>query len=215
MLHPDIRHYRVESLLGRGGMGEVFRAIDTRLQRPVAIKLMRDSKGEGASAVHRFFREARAASTLNHPNIVIVHDIGETEDGGHYIVQEFIEGVTLRERMTQEVPLAAIVDIGRQVARALSAAHAAGIIHRDIKPENVMVRGDGYVKVLDFGLARVTEVDGTVTTKEATETTPGVMLGTLAYMAPEQVRGVPAAAPSDIFSLGITLYEMAAGRRPF
>ena len=215
MLPSDIRHYRVEALIGRGGMGEVFRAVDTRLQRPVAIKLMRDTKGEGAAAVHRFFREARAASTLNHPNIVIVHDIGETDDGRHYIVQEFIEGDTLRARMSREMSLPTILDIGRQVARALTAAHAVGIIHRDIKPENVMIRGDGYVKVLDFGLARVTEIDGTVTTREATDTSPGVMIGTLAYMAPEQVRGVPAAAPADVFALGVTLYEMAAGQRPF
>ena len=215
MLPADIRHYRVESLIGRGGMGEVFRAIDTRLQRPVAIKLMRDTKGEGAAAVHRFFREARAASTLNHPNIVIVHDIGETEDGRHYIVQEYIDGQTLRARMGHEMSFDAIVDTGRQVARALSAAHAVGIVHRDIKPENVMVRGDGYVKVLDFGLARVTEIDDTVTTREATDTSPGVMIGTLAYMAPEMVRGVPASAPADVFALGVTLYEMAAGQRPF
>ena len=216
MLPVDIRHYRVEALIGRGGMGEVFRALDTRLQRPVAIKVMREADADGALAVHRFFREARAASTLNHPNIVVVHDIGETDDGRHYIVQEFIEGVTLRDRMAQELPFPIIIDIGRQVARALTAAHAAGIVHRDIKPENIMVRGDGYVKVLDFGLARVTQAgSSTITTHAATETTPGVVLGTLAYMSPEQVRGVSATAPADIFAFGITLYEMAAGRRPF
>src|SRR5688572_24643320 len=134
-----IQHYRLEELIGRGGMGEVFRAFDTRLQRPVAIKLMRDAKG---LAVHRFLREARAASALNHPNIVVVHDIGETPEGRHYIVQEFIAGVTLRAKITGELAVAAILDIGRQVARALAAAHAAGIVHRDIKPENVMVRSD-------------------------------------------------------------------------
>ncbi len=216
MLPDDFQHYRVESLIGRGGMGEVFRAVDTRLQRPVAIKVMRDSRGEGNVALHRFLREARAASTLNHPNIVVVHDIGETADGRHYIVQEFIEGVTLRAHMAQPLAIPAIVDIGRQIARALSAAHAAGIVHRDIKPENVMVRSDGYAKVLDFGLARVAEIGSpTVTTHAATETTPGLMLGTLAYMAPEQVRGVSASAAADVFSLGITMYEMASGRRPF
>ena len=157
MLPTTIHHYRLEELIGRGGMGEVYRAVDTRLQRPVAIKLMRDSTGEARSAVQRFLREARAASALNHPNIVVVHDIGETADGRHYIVQEFINGATLRAQMEGAITLPTVIDIGRQVARALAAAHAAGIVHRDIKPENVMVRGDGYAKVLDFGLARVPE----------------------------------------------------------
>jgi serine/threonine protein kinase len=208
-----IQHYRLEELIGRGGMGEVFRAFDTRLQRPVAIKLMRDAKG---LAVHRFLREARAASALNHPNIVVVHDIGETPEGRHYIVQEFIAGVTLRAKITGDLAVAAILDIGRQVARALAAAHAAGIVHRDIKPENVMVRSDGYAKVLDFGLARLPEVEtATATTHGAAETSPGILLGTMGYMSPEHARGAPAGAPADVFALGITLYEMAAGRRPF
>ena len=150
-----ISHYRVEQMIGRGGMGEVYRAVDTRLGRPVAIKLMRESKGDSALTIQRFLREARAASALNHPNIVVVHDIGETDDGHHYIVQEFIDGATLRDQMDGQSTAATVVDVGRQIARALAAAHAAGIVHRDIKPENVMVRGDGYVKVLDFGLARV------------------------------------------------------------
>jgi hypothetical protein len=215
MLPVEILHYRVDSLIGRGGMGEVFRAVDTRLQRPVAIKIMSDSKGDSAP-VHRFLREARAASTLNHPNIVVVHDIGETVDGRHYIVQEFIEGVTLRARMAQEISIETLVDVGRQVARALAAAHAAGIIHRDIKPENVMLRADGYVKVLDFGLARVSEGENaTMTTGAGTDTTPGLVLGTAAYMAPEQVRGVSVGAQADMFALGVVLYEIAAGRRPF
>ena len=208
-----IQHYRLEELIGRGGMGEVFRAFDTRLQRPVAIKLMRDAKG---LAVHRFLREARAASALNHPNIVVVHDIGETPEGRHYIVQEFIAGVTLRAKITGDLAVAAILDIGRQVARALAAAHAAGIVHRDIKPENVMVRSDGYAKVLDFGLARLPEMEtATATTHGAAETSPGILLGTMGYMSPEHARGAPAGAPADVFALGITLYEMAAGRRPF
>ncbi len=211
-----IQHYRLEEMIGRGGMGEVFRAVDTRLQRPVAIKLMRDTGGEVDVAVHRFLREARAASALNHPNIVVVHDIGVTSDGCHYIVQEFIDGVTLRALMTGALPLVTLVDVGRQIARALAAAHAAGIVHRDIKPENVMLRGDGYAKVLDFGLARIAEVEtATATTRAATETRPGLLLGTTAYMSPEQARGAPAGAPADIFAFGITLYEMAAGRRPF
>ncbi len=216
MQPTTIQHYRLEGLIGRGGMGEVYRAVDTRLQRPVAIKLMRDAKGEANLAVHRFLREARAASALNHPNIVVVHDIGETEDGRHYIVQEFIDGTTLRDQMTGQTALPVILDVGRQIARALAAAHAAGIVHRDIKPENVMVRGDGYAKVLDFGLARVPDLGTPTTTTHAmTETNPGVLLGTMAYMSPEQARGAPAGAPADIFALGITLYEMAAGKRPF
>ena len=176
----DFQHYRVESLIGRGGMGEVYRAVDTRLGRSVAIKVMRDTHGERGVAVHRFLREARAASTLNHPNIVVVHDIGETADGRHYIVQEYIDGVTLRMQMAQPLPVATVIDVGRQVALALAAAHAAGIVHRDIKPENVMVRADGYAKVLDFGLARVAEIGSpTATTHAATDTTAGLMLGTL------------------------------------
>jgi len=216
MQHTTINHYRLEELIGRGGMGEVYRAIDTRLQRPVAVKLMRDTKGEVGQAVHRFLREARAASALNHPNIVVVHDIGETSEGRHYIVQEFISGETLRVQMAGQIPLPTLLDIGRQIARALAAAHAAGIVHRDIKPENVMVRGDGYAKVLDFGLARVPDVGTSTTTTHArTDTHSGVLLGTMAYMSPEQARGAPAGAPADVFALGITLYEMAAGRRPF
>jgi tetratricopeptide (TPR) repeat protein len=216
MLQTTIHHYRLEELIGRGGMGEVYRAVDTRLQRPVAVKLMRDTEGEIGQAVHRFLREARAASALNHPNIVVVHDIGETPEGRHYIVQEFIDGVTLRAQMAGEIALPTLLDVGRQIARALAAAHAAGIVHRDIKPENVMVRGDGYAKVLDFGLARVPEVGtSTATTHVGTDTNSGVLLGTMAYMSPEQARGAPAGAPADVFALGITLYEMAAGRRPF
>jgi adenylate cyclase len=215
MLSPTIGHYRLEQMIGRGGMGEVYRAVDTRLGRPVAVKLMRDSKGDSALAINRFLREARAASALNHPNIVVVHDIGETDDGRHYIVQEFIDGATLRAKMEGANTPATVIDVGRQIATALAAAHAAGIIHRDIKPENVMVRGDGYAKVLDFGLARVHE-SGTVTeTHSGTETNPLAVVGTMAYMSPEQARGNPAGAPSDVFALGVTLYEMLARRRPW
>ncbi|HEY0875684.1 MAG TPA: protein kinase [Vicinamibacterales bacterium] len=211
-----IEHYRIEALIGRGGMGEVYRAVDTRLQRPVAIKVMRDREGAATAAVHRFIREARAASALNHPNIVVVHDIGETVEGHPYIVQEFIDGTTLRAQMTGPVPVPDVLELGRQIARALAAAHAAGIVHRDIKPENVMVRADGYVKVLDFGLARVLQVGtATATTQQDAQTTGGVILGTTAYMSPEQARGAAGAAPADVFALGVTLYEMVAGRRPF
>ncbi len=216
MQPTTILHYRVEEMIGRGGMGEVYRAFDTRLQRPVAIKLMADTGKEVEQAVQRFLREARAASALNHPNIVVVHDIGETAEGRHYIVQELINGHTLRSQMMGQIPLPTIIDVARQVSRALAAAHAAGIVHRDIKPENIMVRADGYAKVLDFGLARVPEVENSdATTHSGHETTSGVLVGTMAYMSPEQARGAAAGAPADIFALGITLYEIVAGRRPF
>jgi hypothetical protein len=216
MLPINIQHYRVDGLIGHGGMGEVFHAVDTRLQRPVAIKVMRENVGEMGIAVDRFIREARAASALNHPNIVVVHDIGEMPDGRPYIVQEFIDGATLRAQMTGEIPLQTLITVGRQVARALAAAHAAGIVHRDIKPENVMLRGDGYVKVLDFGLARVAQVGpDSATVPAGIDTHAGVLLGTTAYMSPEQARGAPAGAAAGVFALGVTVYEMAAGRRPF
>jgi serine/threonine protein kinase len=141
MTSTTIQHYRLEDMIGRGGMSEVFRAVDTRLRRSVAIKFMRDTTGEADATVHRFLREARAASALNHPNIVVVYDIGESSDGRPYIVQEFIDGVTLRTLMNEAMPLPTLVEVGRQIARALAAAHTAGIVHRDIKPENVMLRG--------------------------------------------------------------------------
>jgi tetratricopeptide (TPR) repeat protein len=197
-------------------MGEVFRAFDPRLNRVVAVKVMRRGGQEHAEALHRFLREARAASALNHPNIVTIHEIGETPLGEHFIVQEFIEGTTLRSLLDRKLPFARIVEIGREVARALAAAHAAGIVHRDVKPENVMVRGDGYVKVLDFGVARVFahDPDG-LTTYTEHGTAPGTLVGTTSYMSPEQASGVSVGPASDIFSLGVMLYEMAAGRRPF
>src|SRR5688500_15988465 len=216
MLPKTIQHYHLEEMIGRGGMGEVYRAFDTRLQRLVAIKLMLDAGNEMDQAVQRFLREARAASALNHPNIVVVHDIGETAEGQHYIVQEFIEGQTLRTQMAGQIPVPTLIDLGRQVARALAAAHAAGIVHRDIKPENIMLRADGYAKVLAFGLARVPDLQtSSATTQSGHETTAGSLIGTMAYMSPEQARGASAGAPSDVFALGITLYETAAGRRPF
>jgi serine/threonine protein kinase len=195
-------------------MGEVFRAFDTRLNRSVAIKVMRP--GDSVDQAARFLREARAASSLNHPNIVIIHEIGDTSTGARFIVQEFIEGVTLRARLGGALPLAQAIDIGRQVAAALSAAHTAGIVHRDIQPENNMIRGDGFVKVLDFGLARVAPGQAeSLTTQTNFETMEGVLLGTPAYLSPEQARGGQAGPEADVFALGIVLYEMLSGRRPF
>ena len=208
-------HYRVDSPIGRGGMGEVFRAFDTRLSRPVAVKLLAGST-ERSSAIQRFLREARAASALNHPNIVTIHDVGETDEGHHFIVQEFIEGRTLRSLLADTIAPATAVDIGRQVARALLAAHTAGIVHRDVKPENIMVRADGYVKVLDFGLARIEHTNASEeATRASLDTAVGTVVGTTYYLSPEGVQALVAGPPADVFALGIVLYEMAAGRRPF
>jgi len=211
--------YRLDEKIGEGGMGEVYRAVDTRLNRAVAVKVLRGA-GEGDEvAVQRFLREARAASALNHPNIVIIHEVGETPSGEHFIVQEFIVGHTLRSLLSEALPPARIAEIGVQIAKALSAAHGAGIVHRDVKPENIMIRGDGYVKVLDFGLAHQTEAltdsAGEQTTRTNFDTAPGTLLGTPSYMAPEQAKGLPSGSPIDVFALGVVLYEMATGRRPF
>jgi tetratricopeptide (TPR) repeat protein len=214
----SLGHYRLEDRLGQGGMGEVYRAFDTRLNRNVAIKILVRTDTRGDADVERFLREARAASALNHPNIVTIHDVGQTEDGGYYIVQELVEGKTLRALGTERPPLTIVAEMVRQVAHALVAAHAAGIVHRDIKPENIMVRGDGYVKVLDFGVARMVNIaDATDTTRTRSDqvTAPGTIVGTTAYMAPEQAKAVSAGPPADIFSLGVTLYELASGERPF
>jgi hypothetical protein len=213
-----IGHYQIDTLLGRGGMGQVYRGLDTRLGRAVAIKLLPPGVG-GERSVERFFREARAASALNHPNIVTIHEAGTTPEGEHYIVQELVEGRTLRALLHDGLPLASVIDVARQMAKALASAHAAGIVHRDIKPENVMVRDDGYVKVLDFGLARVVHdsAQGNADASTATgmETAPGTVLGTAAYMSPEQAEGRPLDRATDVFSFGTLLYELATGRRPF
>lgn len=212
--------YRLDEKIGKGGMGEVYRAFDTRLNRAVAVKVLNGASQGDDVAVQRFLREARAASALNHPNIVIIHEVGETPSGQHFIVQEFIIGHTLRSLLTQPLLPARIVELGGQIAKALSAAHAAGIVHRDVKPENIMVRADGYVKVLDFGLAHQSENDtdtgsGEQTTRTNLDTAPGTLLGTPSYMAPEQAKGLASGSPIDVFALGVVLYEMAAGRRPF
>ena len=211
--------YRLDEKIGQGGMGEVFRAFDTRLNRAVAVKVLRGEGQRDEVAVQRFLREARAASALNHPNIVIIHEVGETPSGEHFIVQEFIVGHTLRTLLSDPLPPARIAEIGGQIAKALSAAHAAGIVHRDVKPENIMIRGDGYVKVLDFGLAHQSEASadstGENTTRTNLDTAPGTLLGTPSYMSPEQAKGLPSGSPIDVFALGVVLYEMATGRRPF
>lgn len=223
--------YQLLDLLGRGGMGEVHLAFDTRLNRKVAIKLLPQECTTDADRVRRFAQEARAASALNHPNILTIYDIGEAA-GTHYIVTEYVEGETLRQRMTaaphQQLSLTEVLAIAMQLCEALAAAHDAGIIHRDIKPDNVMVRRDGYVKVLDFGLAKLLQKDEGEGMKDELETTPhpspliphpstalGLVMGTPRYMSPEQARGEKVDARTDIFSLGVMLYEMSAGQTPF
>lgn len=216
---PD--HYKLIEMVGRGGMAEVFRAEDSRLGRSVAIKFLSTEFRRDAERMRRFNQEARAASALNHPNIITIHDIGE-RDGVQYIVTEFVEGETLNARIRRgKLPVAEAVDIAIQVASALAASHKAGIVHRDIKPDNVMIRKDGVVKVLDFGLAKETleispaGVDVDAATLDKVLTSPGLIMGTPQYMSPEQARGSHLDPRTDIFSLGIIIFEMAAGEPPF
>ncbi len=215
-----IGHYEIREKIGAGGMGEVYLAEDTRLSRKAAVKLLNDDLSKDADKLNRFIQEAKAASALNHPNIVTVYEIGETE-GHNYIVTEFIQGETLRDRMNSgAISLNDALKIASQIAAALGAAHEAGIVHRDIKPENIIVRDDGLVKVLDFGLAKLTEQRGeTAASEDATKvqfnTQPGLVMGTVGYMSPEQARGRPIDARSDIFSLGIVMYELFTAKRPF
>ena len=217
----SFNHYRIISKLGAGGMGEVFLAEDTRLERKVALKILPEKFSADSEPLNRFKQEAKAASALNHPNIITVYEIGESE-GRHFIAAEYIDGETLRERMRKRLTFDETLSILIQTAEALSAAHQAGIIHRDIKPENVMVRTDGYVKVLDFGLAKLAEqtandknADADDETKKLVKTNPGVVMGTAAYMSPEQALGKPVDARSDVFSFGVLMYEILAGRVPF
>ncbi|HEY9232310.1 MAG TPA: serine/threonine-protein kinase, partial [Blastocatellia bacterium] len=213
--------YEILSRLGVGGMGEIYLAHDERLRRKVAIKLLIDEVNKREEQLRRFIKEARAASALNHPNILTVYDIGQNESGIHYIVTEYVEGETLRQRLRGgALEVGEALRIAAQVASALVAAHQAGIVHRDIKPENLMVRRDGLVKVLDFGLAKLTSAPGAppdtaAPTLDAGPTAPGIILGTLHYMSPEQARGLAVDARTDIFSLGAVLYEMLSGRMPF
>ena len=208
--------YRVLSLLGEGGMGRVYLAEDARLGRRVALKLLPEHLTHDAEQSRRFRREARAASALNHPNIITVHDIEEVE-GKHLIASEHVEGETLRERLSPgAMPLAEALDVAAQIASALRAAHEAGIVHRDVKPENVMLRRDGYVKVLDFGIAKLTAqrapaAGAAAQTASAVKTAPGLVVGTDRYMSPEQARGREVDARADVWSLGCVLYEMLSG----
>ncbi len=212
-------HYEIIKQIGAGGMGEVYLAEDTKLDRKVAVKILSEKFAKHESNLQRFIQEAKAASALNHPNILVIHEIGESENS-NYIVSEFIEGETLRE-VIQKSPmkLSEILDIAVQIANALTAAHAAHIVHRDIKPENIIVRPDGYVKILDFGLAKLVEQKSFIGLEDKTakqnETAKGIILGTVNYMSPEQAKGEKVDGRTDIFSFGVLLYELIAGRTPF
>lgn len=211
--------YEILAPIGAGGMGEVYRARDTRLKRDVAIKVLPASYSQDADRLRRFDHEAQAAGALNHPNITAVYDIG-THDGAPYVVQELLEGETLRSALAGGKPsVRKGIDYALQIAHGLAAAHDKGIVHRDLKPENVFVVKDGRVKILDFGLAKLTEAPGSSSQTNMPTATPGtepgVVLGTLGYMSPEQVRGKPADARSDIFSFGAIFYEMLSGQRAF
>jgi eukaryotic-like serine/threonine-protein kinase len=217
----NLRHYRILSKLGSGGMGEVYLAQDTTLDRKVALKILSEEFAIEGERKRRFVQEAKAASALNHPNILTIYEIGEAGNH-HFIAAEFIDGDTLRVRMRQDThALNSLLDIAAQIASALQAAHEANIIHRDIKPENVMIRPDGLVKLLDFGIAKVSEpvtttgIDSQVATTLKGGTSPGFIIGTASYMSPEQAKGLVVDARTDIFSFGVVLYEMLTGTKPF
>lgn len=220
LLDPGIEvgQYRIISIIGQGGMGEVYLAEDRKLKRRIALKLLPADYSRDKDRLQRFQREAQAASALNHPNILTIHELAEVE-GRQFIATEFVEGETLRERLRRSpVTLAEAVEIAIQTASALAAAHAAGIVHRDIKPENIMIRPDGYIKVLDFGLAKLTELtDGGSLSSipDHPNISSGVIMGTVAYMSPEQARGLTVDARSDLFSLGVVLYELLTSYTPF
>lgn len=216
-----VGHYEILKPLGKGGMGEVYLAQDTKLRRKVALKVLPRNLISNRERLHRFEREAQAASALNQPNIITIHEIGRCGDT-HFIATEFIDGHTLRRKLQKtRLEIKEALNIATQITAALDAAHRSGIVHRDMKPENVMVREDGLVKVLDFGLAKLTEskdsspADSEATTRVLVKTTPGLVMGTVTYMSPEQARGKEVDARTDIFSLGVVLYEMLVGRSPF
>jgi serine/threonine protein kinase/sugar lactone lactonase YvrE len=217
----QLGRYKIISPLGRGGMGEVYLASDTRLERTVALKVLPEEVSHNQQRLHRFDREARAASVLNHPNVAHIYEI-ETCGDHTFIAMEYINGETLRKRLahTRTMKIHDALDIAVQVTRAIVAAHAAGIIHRDIKTENIMISRDGYVKVLDFGLAKLMgnsseNPDPASATVTSAHTDPGVVMGTFCYMSPEQARGLPTDARTDLWSLGVVLYEMVSGTTPF
>src|ERR1700686_1627916 len=211
--------YEILAPLGAGGMGEVYKARDKKLDRDVAVKVLPQSVAADPEALARFEREAKAVAALSHPNILAIHDFGD-QDGIAYAVMELLEGETLRGKLDAgAIPQKQAVDYALQVAKGLSAAHEKGIVHRDLKPENLFVSKDGHLKILDFGLAK--KVEAVARGKETSaptasgHTQPGTVMGTVGYMSPEQVRGLPVDHRSDLFAFGTILYEMLSGRRAF
>jgi len=218
LIGKSLAHYEIIGLLGKGGMGEVYRARDTKLDRDVALKILPAKVAADPAALERFEREAKTVAGLNHPHVVTLHSV-EEDRGIRFLTMELVEGQGLDQLLGPDgLPLSQVFEIGTAVADALAAAHEKGIVHRDLKPANVMVTRNGHVKVLDFGLAKLTE-DHPASDIEKTEalglTQAGSVLGTVPYMSPEQLRGQTVDSRSDIFSLGILLYELATGRRPF